>query len=131
MKKIFILLATMFLLVGCIESVAVIGTGATNGKIVQSSLQSGASFGIKRATGKTPLNHAVSYIKKNKNLKKKDSCSSLVNKKDLEICLMVNERIKTNQVKITKKESSSKSLIELTSSLRSSINQKYKIKYLD
>ena len=48
MKKIFILLASMFLLVGCIESVAVIGGGATNGKLVQSSLQSAASYGVKK-----------------------------------------------------------------------------------
>ena len=71
MKKIFILLASIFLLVGCVESVAVIGTGATNGKVVQSSLQSGASYGIKKITGKTPLNHAISYVKKDTNKKKK------------------------------------------------------------
>ena len=46
MKRIFILLTSMFLLVGCIESLAVIG-GTTNGKLIQSSLQSGISFGIK------------------------------------------------------------------------------------
>jgi hypothetical protein len=131
MKKIFILLSILFLLVGCIESIAVLGGGGANGKVIQSSLQSGASYGIKKKTGKTPLGHALNYVKQKKISKKKGSCSSFNNKKDLEICLMVNERIKTNQVKITKKESSSKSLIELTSSLRSSINQKYKIKYLD
>tara|TARA_B110000902_G_C14070061_1_gene498924 strand:- start:206 stop:601 length:396 start_codon:yes stop_codon:yes gene_type:complete len=131
MKKIFILLSTLFLLVGCIESIAVLGGGGANGKVIQSSLQSGVSYGIKKKTGKTPLGHALNYVKQKEISKKKGSCSSFNNKKDLEICLMVNERIKTNQVKITKKESSSKSLIELTSSLRSSINQKYKIKYLD
>tara|TARA_B110000914_G_C15055042_1_gene261397 strand:+ start:327 stop:491 length:165 start_codon:yes stop_codon:yes gene_type:complete len=47
MKKIFILLAQMFLLVGCVESVAVIGGGAANGKAVQTSLQTVASYGIK------------------------------------------------------------------------------------
>ena len=64
MKKIFILLGSMFLLVSCVESVAVIGTGATNGKMVQSSLQSGVSFGIKKQTGKTPVQHALDYAKK-------------------------------------------------------------------
>ena len=131
MKKIFILLATMFLLVGCVESFAVIGTGATNGKVVQSSLQSGASFGIKRATGKTPLNHAISYIKKNKNLKKEDSCPSLVNKKDLEICLMAEKKIISKQVKIEEKKTSDNPSKEFTSSLQFSINEKSKIKYLD
>ena len=56
----------MFLLVGCVESVAVLGTGAANGKVVQSALQSGASLGIKSQTGKTPMQHALAYAKKNK-----------------------------------------------------------------
>ena len=38
MKKIFILLISMFLLVGCIESVVVMGGGAANGKLMQSSI---------------------------------------------------------------------------------------------
>ena len=52
MRKIFILLVSMLLLVGCVESVAVIGTGAANGKVVQSSIQSGASYGLKKIKGK-------------------------------------------------------------------------------
>ena len=54
MKKIIILIASMFLLAGCIESIALLGgpaTGAANGKILQSSLKSAASYGIKKATG--------------------------------------------------------------------------------
>jgi len=131
MKKIFILLASMFLLVGCVESVAVFGTGATNGKLVQSSLQSGASYGIKKTTGKTPLNHAISYAKKNTNKKKKTQCSSFINKKDQELCLMVEEKIISKQVKIEEKKSSNKPPKELISSLQFSINEKSKIKYLD
>mgnify|MGYP001329409091 CR=1 FL=1 len=56
MKKIFILITLMFLLVGCIESVALISGGAANGKLVQSSLQTVASYGVKKQTGKTSLN---------------------------------------------------------------------------
>jgi hypothetical protein len=132
MKKIFILLTSMFLLVSCMESVAMIGSGGgTNGKLVQSSIRSVASYGVKQTTGKSPIGHALNYVKKDKTLEKKGPCSTFNNKKDLEICLMINKRIKTNQVKTTTKEPSGESLIELTSSLRSSINQKSKIKYLD
>ena len=131
MKKIFILLASMFLLVGCVESVAVFGTGATNGKVVQSSLQSGASYGIKKITGKTPLNHAISYVKKDTNKKKKNKCSTFTNKKDLELCLMVEKKIISKQVKIEEKKSSNKPTKEFASSLQLSINEKSKIKYLD
>ena len=131
MKKIFILLTSMFLLVGCIESMALISGGAVNGKLVQSSLQSVASYGVKKTTGKTPFGHAASYINKDKALQEKESCSSFVNKKELEICLMVEKRIILNQAKIKEKEYSNNTLKVATSSLQSSINRKSKIKYLD
>jgi len=131
MRKIFILLVSMLLLVGCVESVAVIGTGAANGKVVQSSIQSGASYGVKKITGKTPLNHAVSYAKKNKKKEKKNSCSSFADKKDLELCLTVEKKIISKQIKIEEKKSSNKPSKEFTSSLQSSIDKKSKIKYLD
>ena len=131
MKKIFILLTSMFLLVGCIESVVVIGGSASNGKLVQSSLQSAASYGIKKTTGKTPLKHAIGYVKKEKTKKNKNSCTAFVNKKDLEICLMLEKRMISNQDKINEKKHSNKPSKELISSLQSSINEKSKIKYLD
>tara|TARA_B110000967_G_C18714036_1_gene474207 strand:+ start:49 stop:447 length:399 start_codon:yes stop_codon:yes gene_type:complete len=131
MKKIFILLASMFLLTGCIESVVTIGGGASNGKLMQSSLQSAASFGVKKATGKTPFGHIVNHVKKDRNLDKKNSCSSFSGKKDLEICLMVEKRIISNQAKIKEEESYNSALKKHTSSLQSFINEKSKIKYLD
>ena len=131
MKRIFILLTSMFLLVGCIESLVTIGGGATSGKMVQSSLHSAASYGVKKVTGKTPIGHAVSYVKKDKTLEKNNSCSSFINKKELEICLMVEKRIISKQDKAKSKISYDKPSKELTSSLQSSINEKSKIKYLD
>jgi hypothetical protein len=131
MKKIFILLTSMFLLAGCIESVVVLGGGATNGKIVQSSIQSAASYGMKKKTGRTPFGHALNYVKQNKTSEKKDSCSSFVNKRELEICLMVEKRITSKQAKIKNKEYSGNVSKKLTLSIQSSINDKYKIKYLD
>ncbi len=83
----------MFLLVGCIESMAVLSGGAVNGKLAQSSVQTIASYGVKKTTGKTPLGHALNYVKKNDTPEKKDLCSSFVDKKTLEICLMVKKRI--------------------------------------
>jgi hypothetical protein len=130
MKKLFFLLASMFLLAGCIESVAVFGGGAANGKMVQSSFQSGASYAIKKKTGKTPLSHALHYAKK-KNKKIKNSCSSFNNKKDLEICLLVKKRIIFSKTRIKEKEFSDQHSNQPISSLRSSINKKSKIKYLD
>ena len=73
MGKILGILITLFLLNGCAESVALLGTGASNGRIVQSSLNSAISFGVKKETGKTPLEHAIAYAEeKNPEKKKKD-----------------------------------------------------------
>jgi hypothetical protein len=130
MKKIFILLASMFLLVGCVESLAVLGGGATNGKLVQSSLQSGISYGIQKKTGKTPLGHALNYVKE-ENQKINKSCSSFTNKKDLKVCLTAEEKIISNQTKIKSKEFVDKSSKKINTSLQFSINEKSKIKYLD
>ena len=74
MKKIFFLFSLVFLLNGCVESVALLGSsvgGASSGKIVQSSLRSTLSYGIKKQTGKTPLGHALAYAEKNNPEKKK------------------------------------------------------------
>ena len=131
MKKIFISLTLMFLLVGCVESIAVIGGGAGNGKLVQSSFQSGISLGIKKQTGKSPLQHALSYSKKKKPQTKEEPCSSFINKKDLEICLMAKERIISNHTEIKEKKFLEKHLQKSTSYLQSSIDEKSKIKYLD
>ena len=70
MKKILLLLSMIFLLNGCAESLALLGTSASNGRIVQSSLNSAISYGVKKQTGKTPLEHAVAYAEK-KNPEKK------------------------------------------------------------
>ena len=131
MKKIFVLLGSMFLLVGCVESVAVLSTGAANGKLIQSSINTGISYGIKAETGKTPIEHAVAYTKKQNVEVKQDKCDSLANKKKLDICLMAKDKTVTNQKVIKKNKSSTKPSIQITKSLRSSIDKKFEIKYLD
>ena len=74
MRKIFVLLTTMFLLSGCADSVALLGTsisGVSSGKVIQSSLTSSISYGLKKQTGKGPLEHAKVYAKKMSPEKKK------------------------------------------------------------
>ena len=75
MKKAFTILITLFFLNGCVESVALLGSsvgGASSGKMLQSSLNSAISYGVKHKTGKTPLGHALAYAEeKNPERKKK------------------------------------------------------------
>ena len=66
MKQIFFLLSILLLLNGCAESIAFIGTSSSKGKIVQSSLNSVISYGVKKQTGKSPLEHAKAYADKKK-----------------------------------------------------------------
>ena len=130
MRKILGLLITLFLLNGCAESVALLGTGASNGKIVQSSFNSVISYGVKKQTGKTPLGHAIAYAEEKNPEKKKEPCLSFVEKTNSEICAIVKKQLKLTKSKMLK-NSKEKSIKDLTSSLQPSINKKSKIKYLD
>ena len=133
MKKILILLSSLFLLNGCAESVALLGTsvgGASSGKILQSSLNSAISFGVKQQTGKSPLEHVVAYAENINPQKEKEPCLSFVKKTNSEICTIVKKQLKITKSKILKK-SKERSIKDLTSSLQPNINKKSKIKYLD
>ena len=130
MRKILGLLITLFLLNGCAESVALLGTGASNGKIVQSSFNSVISYGVKKQTGKTPIGHAIAYAEENNPEKRKEPCLSFVEKTNSEICALLKKQLKLTKSKILKK-SKENSIKDLTSSLQLNINKKSKIKHLD
>ena len=103
MKKIFGFLITLFLLNGCAESVALLGTsvgGVSNGKIVQSSLTSSISYGVKKQTGKGPLEHARDYVKKMNPDRKKEPCLEFLEKTNSEICAIVKKRLLLSKSKI-------------------------------
>ena len=103
MKKIFGFLITLFLLNGCAESVALLGTsvgGVSNGKIVQSSLTSSISYGVKKQTGKGPLEHAKDYVIKMNPDRKKEPCLEFLEKTNSEICAIVKKRLILTKSKI-------------------------------
>ena len=96
MKKVFFLLSTVLLLNGCAESVALLGGsigGASNGKIVQSSLNSAISYGVKKQTGKTPLEHALAYAEEKNPEKKQETCISFIERTRSEFCTILNKQI--------------------------------------
>ena len=130
MGKILGLLAALFLLNGCAESVALLSTGASNGRIVQSSLNSAISYSVKKQTGKTPLEHAIAYAEEKNPEKKKEPCLSFVEKTNSEICAILKKQLKLTKSKILMK-SKENSIKDLTSSLQLNINKKSKIKHLD
>ena len=94
MKKILLLLSTIFLLNGCAESLALLGPGASNGRFVQSSLNSAISYGVKKQTGKTPLEHAIAYAEEKNPDRKKETCISSFEITRSEFCTIVKKQIK-------------------------------------
>ena len=133
MRKILVLLTTLMLLSGCAESVALLGGSvgsASNGKILQSSFNSIASYGIKKQTGKGPLEHVISYAEKMNPEKKKEPCLSFIEKTNSEICLIVKKQLNLTKSKIINKKRD-ESLKGLASSLQPKIDTYSKIKYLD
>tara|TARA_B100001248_G_scaffold236826_1_gene200423 strand:- start:151 stop:543 length:393 start_codon:yes stop_codon:yes gene_type:complete len=130
MNKIFGLLITLLFLNGCAESIALLGTSASNGKILQSSVNSAISYGVKKQTGKTPLQHAIAYAEEKNPEKTKEPCLSFVEKTNSEICAIVKKQLKLTKSRLLKK-SNEKSIKDLTSSLQLNINKKSKIRHLD
>ena len=133
MKKIFGLLISLMLLNGCAESVALLGSsvgGVSNGKIIQSSLNSAISYGVKQHTGKSPLEHAIAYAEEKNPEKKKEPCLSFLEKTNSEICAIVKKQLDLTKSKILNKRRD-KPLKDLTSSLQPNIDKSSKIKYLD
>ena len=105
MKKIFVLLSTIFLLNGCAESLALLGTSTSNGKILQSSLNSAISYGVKKQTGKTPLEHAVAYAESVNPEKKQETCISSIERTRSEFCTIVKKQISLTNTVLKKKTS--------------------------
>ena len=103
MKKILILLSTIFLLSGCAESLALLGTGSSNGKILQSSLNSAISYGVKKQTGKTPLEHAIAYAEEKNPERKKETCISSFEITRSEFCTIVKKQIKIKSTAMIEK----------------------------
>ena len=103
MGRILVLFITMLMLNGCAESVALLGTsisGASNGKILQSSLNSAISYGVKKQTGKAPLEHVKAYAEKINPEKKKEPCVSFLEKTNSEICAIVKKQLILTKSKI-------------------------------
>ena len=103
MKKTLLLLSTILLLNGCAESLALLGSGASNGRIVQSSLNSAISFGVKKQTGKTPLEHAIAYAEEKNPERKKETCISSFEITRSEFCTIVKKQIKSKSTDMMEK----------------------------
>ena len=133
MKKILVSLLGLLLLTGCAESLALLGptsSAVTGGNIAQSAFSSAVNYGVKKQTGKSPMEHAIAYAEEINPEKKKEPCLSFAEKTNSEICAIVKKQLELTKSKILMR-SKEKSIKDLTSSLKPYINKKSKIKYLD
>ena len=135
MKKVPFLLLIILLLNGCAESVALLGSsvgGASSGKMLQSSLNSALSYGVKQHTGKTPLGHVLAYAEEKNPEKKKETCFSFIESTKSEFCTivkkqmsLVNTTAKKKVLEITKKYPKTRDVVlEKENDLVSSFFQK-------
>ena len=124
------------LLSGCFGSMAFLGPASTtaasgaSGNIARGAFTSTVSYGVKKTTGKLPIEHAVAYAEEKSPIKKKEPCLSFAGKINSEICAIVKKQLDTTKSKILK-TTRNKSLKDLTSSIQPNINKKSKVKYLD
>ena len=116
MKKILSLSIALLLLSGCAESIALLGpasTSVTGGNIAQSSFSSAMSYGVKKQTGKSPMEHAMVYAKKHNPEMKKSKCVAFLDSTESEICEAVKKNIsETKDYFINKKRILVRSKIE-------------------
>ncbi len=133
MRKILVCLLGFTLMTGCAQSLALLGptsTAATGGNIAQSAFSSAVNYGVKKQTGKSPMEHAIAYAEEINPQKKKEPCLTFAEKTNSEICAIVKKQLKITKSKMLNK-SKEISIEKFTSSLQPKINKKSKIKYLD
>ena len=108
MKKIFGLILTLILLTGCAESLALLGPASTSisgGNLAQTAVSSAVNFGVKKQTGKSPMEHAIAYAEKHNPEKKKSNCVAFLKSTESEICEAVKKNIsETKDYFINKKK---------------------------
>ena len=130
MKKILGCLLGLTLLTGCAESLALLGptsTAVTGGNVAQSAFSTVVNYGVKKQTGKSAMEHMMTYAEEMKPKKKKDACLSFAEKTNSEICAIVKKRLKITKSKILEK-SKETSLKDFTSLIQLNINKISKIK---
>jgi len=116
LKKSLSLISTLIILTGCAESLALLGPASTSvggGNVAQSAFSSAVSYGVKKQTGKSPMEHAMVYAKKHNPEMKKSKCISFLDSTDSEICEAVKKNIiETKEYFKNKKKIFARSKIE-------------------
>jgi len=106
MQKIFTLLISSLLLVGCVESMALLGPASSivgGGNVAQSTVSSAINYGVKKKTGKSPMQHALAYAEEKNPNKEKKRCISFIEKTNSEACAIAKKQVALTKAKIKNK----------------------------
>ena len=115
MKKTFGLTIIFIFVSGCAETLALLGpasTSAGGGKVAQSAFSSAISYGVKKQTGKSPMEHAIAYAEKHNPERKKSKCVSFLESTESELCEILKKNISQTKNKIIKHKIVKSSKIE-------------------
>ena len=116
MKKTLILIFIFLFLNACAESVALLGPASTSsmtgGNIIQSASSSALSYGVKKKTGKSPMEHVLAYAEKHNPERKKSKCISFLESTESELCEILKKNISDTKNKIIKHKIVKSSKIE-------------------
>ncbi len=106
MKKVLFFITVLFFLNGCAESVALLSGsvgGASSGRILQSSVNSAITYGVKHKTGKTPLGHVLAYAEEKNPDRRKETCLSFIESTRSEFCTIAKKQISLTNTAVKKK----------------------------
>ena len=106
MKKFLGLFSLLFLLNSCAESMALLApasTAVSGGNVVQSSVTSLANLSVKKSTGKSPVEHVISFAEKHNPDRKKEKCVDFIEATNSEVCKMLNTKVTKLKTKINER----------------------------
>ena len=102
MKKIVTSLLLALFVTGCAETMALLGPASTSigsGNLAQSAFSSAVNYGVKKQTGKSPMEHAIAYADKH-NEREKVKCVNFLEITETEVCSLLKKRVSELRRKI-------------------------------
>ena len=103
MRKILISLLLTLFVTGCAETMALLGPASTSiggGNVAQSALSTAVNYGVKKQTGKSPMDHAFAYEEKHNPERKKVKCVNFLEITETEVCSLLKKRVSELRKKI-------------------------------
>ena len=103
MKKIVTSLLLALFVTGCAETMALLGPASTSigsGNLAQSAFSSAVNYGVKKQTGKSPMEHAIAYAEKHNPDKEKVKCVNFLEITETEVCSLLKQRVSELRRKI-------------------------------